>query len=195
MFKENNLSGMLVIYFKGSPFSALNMVYPGRFKPWELKSTPLSYWNKNTAIKATRWLIEEKLKLTDEDLKNKLSQKLFEENNLLGMLTNCFHCSPFEAIDTAYPGKFKPWEFKRCPLSYWTRENGIKATKWLIEEKLKWSHNDIKEKLTNYIFVDNGLRGMLQGCFNNSPFNAIDATYPGKFKKEDFKSYHISHRL
>lgn len=195
-FDENKLCGMLDCCFKGSPFDAINTAYPGRFKPWEFKmQVPRNYWNKNTAIEATKWLVEYKLKLTDENLKEKLSVKLFEENNLLGMLDICFNFSPFKAIEAAYPGKFKPWEFNRCPSFYWTKENGIKATKWLIEEKLKWSYNDIKEKLTNYIFITNGLSGMLQVCFSNSSFEAINATYPGKFKKEDFKGYQIHSRF
>lgn len=194
-FRNNKLSSMLNRCYNGSPFKAINNVYPRKFKPWEFKSTPMSYWSKTTAKEATRWLVEEKLNLSDEELKECLSIKLFEENNLLGMLTNCFHCSPFEAINNVYPNKFKPWEFKRCVFSYWTRDNGIKAIRWLIEEKLKWSDNDIKEKLSGDTFRENKLGGMLQICFSNSPYEAINATYPNKFKKEDFKSYHISNRL
>ena len=42
-------------------------------------------------------------------------------------------------------------------------EKGMHATKWLIEEELKWSDGDIKEKLTERTFFKYGLGGN-DGC-------------------------------
>lgn len=195
LFYDNKLSSMLNSLFDNSPFKAIESAYPGKFKPWEFKITARGYCTEENATEATKWLVEEKLNLSDEELKECLSIKLFEENNLLGMLTSCFHCSPFDAINNVYPNKFKPWEFKSTPINFWTRDNGIKSVIWLIEERLKWSDNDIKEKLSGDIFRENKLGGMLQVCFDSSPYEAINATYPNKFKKEDFKSYHIGNKV
>jgi hypothetical protein len=73
---------------------------------------------------------------------------------------------------------------------YWdNKENGIKATKWLIEEKLKLNDEELKEQLSVKLFIENGVGGMLQHCFNYSPYEAINTTYPNRFKKSDFKNY------
>ena len=141
------------------------------------------------SIKVTKYLIEERLKLTDEEIKEQLSVNLFKDNNLYGMLNSCFKDSPYQAINETYPNKFKEWEFKSVPTSFWTKEKGIEATKWLIEEKLKLTDEELKEQLSSNLFKDNKLSGMLNYCFNGSPYQAINETYPNKFKPEDFKYF------
>ena len=120
---------MLNYYFKGSPYEIINNTYPNKFKEWEFKFVPQGYWkNKENGIKATKWLIEEKLKLSDEELKEQLSVNLFIDNGLWGMLLHCFNGSPYEAINNVYPDKFKEWEFKVAPMGYWG------ATRFLVEK-------------------------------------------------------------
>ena len=189
LFKDNNLNGMLKICFNGSPYQVINTTYPNKFKEWEFKNVPTSFWTKEKGIEATKWLIEEKLKLTDEEIKEQLSINLFRDN-LNSMLYTCFNNSPYQAINTVYPNKFKEWEFKSTPHSFWTKEKGIEATKWLIEEKLKLTDEKLKEQLSINFFKDNKLYGMIQLCFNGSPYQAINTIYPNKFKEEDFKYFY-----
>lgn len=184
------LAGMLRMCFNNSPYSAINIIYPNRFKPWEFAFVAKNYWkSEESCITATKWLVEEKLHLSDKELKNNLSFALFKYNNLKGMLTCHFNNSPFEAINLAYPNKFKPWEFTRCSKKYWTKETAVEATRWLVEEKLHLSDDEIKENLSNRLSIDNGLGGMIHIIYNYSLFNAINEAYPNKFKKEDFKNY------
>lgn len=184
IFKKYNLMGMLDAVYNGSPFNAITELYPN-IKPWELRNAPFKYWNKQTAIEATKWLIKEKLKWNDNEIKQKLNVEIFKVNNLYGMLVVVYNHSPFEALNAVYPNKFKPWELKMTP-HFWNETTAIEATKWLIEEKLKWLEEDIKTNLTYKVFINNGLRGVMR-VFDASPFKAINATYPGKFKREDFK--------
>ena len=187
IFHKNGLGGMLQLLFNNSPYDAIENCYPGRFKPWEFKCIPNGYWNKETAAKATRWLIEEKLKWTDEDIKNNLSCKTFHENGLFGMLVVVFNYIPYEVIENCYPGRLKPWEFKSVPNGYWNKETAAKATRWLIEEKLKWNDEDIIKKLSRDVFYENGLIGMLNIIFNGNSYEAISNAYPGKYKKQGRK--------
>ena len=87
----------------------------------------------SNSVKVTKYLVEEKLKLSDEELKEQLSLKLFKDYKLGGMADICFNNSPYQAINTAYPDKFKEWEFKNTSRDFWTKDKGIEATKWLIE--------------------------------------------------------------
>ena len=98
------------------------------------------------------------------------------------MLYTCFNNSPYQAINTAYPNKFKEWEFKMTPINFWNKEKGVEATRWLIEEKLKLSEKELEEQLSYKLFEDNGLGGMLQCCFNSSYNQAILETYLDRFK-------------
>lgn len=158
-----------------------------------LKIFPSGFWNSedsiSNAIKITKYLIENHLKWDDEDLINKFSLKVFKENFLYGMLVSCFDGSPYKALNSVYPNKFKPWELKSVPNCYWTKETGILASKWLIEEVLKWDEATIKNNLSSKIFIDYNLNSMFRICFNQSTYKLINSTYPNKFKKSDFKSY------
>lgn len=68
---------------------------------------------ENICTPIIKYLIEDKLNWSEEDIKNNLERKTFRENKLGGMLTHIFNDSPYLAINTAYPNKYKPWELKR----------------------------------------------------------------------------------
>lgn len=68
LIKKYKLGGMIALVYKSSPYAMLNDLYPGRFKKWELKYTPSNFWTEKTALEALRWTIEEKEKLTNEEL-------------------------------------------------------------------------------------------------------------------------------
>jgi len=180
LFSEYKLQGLLKYIFNDRLFQALNSVYPNQFKEWELKSTPKNFWNEETAIQATKWLIEEKLRWTGSDLKEKIDVKIFTNYGLTGMLKAIYHYCIWQAINAAYPNQFKEWELKNTPYNFWNETTAIQATKWLIEEKLKWTKEDIKEKLSQKVFIDNGLSGMLQTLYNSSPWQAINTAYPNQ---------------
>ena len=184
-FIKNSLTSIISL-FNGSPYLAIENAYPGKFKPWELPSVPKKNWNVKTAREATIWLIEEKLKWSDEDVRRNLSKNTFKENSLRGMLNLLFNGSPYLAIENAYPRKFKAWEFSKTSKKFWNLKTAREATIWLIEEKLKWSNEDVKKKLTRNIFIQNSLGGMLTILFNNSPYLAIENAYSGKFKAWEF---------
>ena len=61
---------------------------------------------------------------------------------------------------------------KTFPKGFWQQpeaiDNAIKCTKYLIEEKLNLSKEELKKQLSMKLFIENGLSGMLTTCFNNS---------------------------
>ncbi|HEY5523771.1 MAG TPA: hypothetical protein VIK26_00375 [Clostridium sp.] len=188
-FKENKLGGLLCSKYNDSPFTAIIDAYPEKdFHAWDFVNAPNDYWQgekgKENAICATKWLIEEQLKWSDTEIIGKLSQDVFKENNLLGMLKKVFNSTLYEAIDATYPGRFKKWEIGgHVNNDYWDKNDGVLAVKWLIEEQLKWSDTSIKKSYSKQIFKDNNLYGMIQSCFNSSPFEAINSAYPNRFKE------------
>ena len=169
---------MINLLYNNSPFEAINSAYPNRFKPWELNSVPKGYWTLERGREATKWLVEVKLNGLTDNIVNTLSMRTFKRNGLRGMIATVFNDSPYKALNSVYPDKFKPWQLNSVPKHYWTLEKGIQATKWLIEEKLKLSPNCIKGNVTRNNFVENGLRGMLMTCFNKSYKKALKTTYP-----------------
>ena len=187
LFDKHGLKGMLKLY-NGSPYAAVNAAYPNRFHPWEFAKTPYGFYdNEKNRLDALRWLIEEKLKLTDDEIKEKVSLNFFKEHSLGGLVSIRFNGSPYAALNALYPGKFKQWELKQACLGLWQeRENRVEAIRWLVEEKLQLTPCELKKTLSKKIFVDNGLEGLLNGSYNGSPVEAIKDAYPDEYKSWDF---------
>lgn len=173
-------------------FDIIDAIYPNKFKPWELSKVSNNYWNIETGKQIVKWLIEKELKWDEENIKEKYNLNLFKKYNLENMLNVVFGNSPYKALNTVYPGKFKPWELKkmRGPRNYWNRKTGVQAVKWLLEEKLKWNKEEVKRNLTVKIFRKYGLGNMLNVVFGNSTYRALNVAYPGEFGDVNFKRRH-----
>lgn len=90
--------------------------------------------------------------------------------------------SDIEIYEMVLEGKLK-----KFPLRFWTDSGVLQTsrdlTKYLIEKRLKWHDEDIRQNLSQKTFIDNKLNGMLQRVFDGSPYLALDNAYPGKFKE------------
>ncbi|WP_298845936.1 hypothetical protein [uncultured Clostridium sp.] len=177
-FRIHRLSGMLHIVFNCSTYKAINTVYLNKFKPWELICVPQSYWTSQSAIQSTKWLIEERLKYSEIDIKKHLTLNIFTKNGLGGMVQTIYNNSSFKAISLAYPGKFKPWELINVPNGYWNVAIGIEAIKWLIEDILKLSPQEAVLKVNLTIINKYKLSNVVDRCFEGSYKKAIKTAFP-----------------
>lgn len=179
--RENKLNWLLLIN-EGSPFKILNEIYPNKFNEWELGRVRHGFWNiKENRIKATKWLVEEKLKITIKDIPQNITSKTFIENGLNGLLA--YHNnSPYSVVDEVYSNKFKPWEFKAVRNNFWNNKNNrVDAIRWLIESKLEGKDTaDIRYK----DFKDNKLKGLLDVYYNNNIERALKEAYPNSVFKD-----------
>lgn len=153
---------MLKRAFNSTIFEGLEAAYPGKFKKWELgEHVQNDYWNKDNGILAVKWLLENKLKWSDAEIKKNYSKQIYKDNNLYGMIQICFNSSPFEALNSAYPNKFKEWELPNVSRNFWNSdENCISAIKWLFEEKLRIDFTTAEHKLSKKHFKANNLLGL-----------------------------------
>ena len=94
------------------------------------------------------------------------------------MLSVVYNDSVFEALNTAYPNKYLPWNLSSVPKNYWKNVDNVKsALKWLIEDKLKFSIKEIETNLTIELITQNGLSGLLR-WYNGIPFDILKNIYP-----------------
>ncbi|MBI2549429.1 DUF4046 domain-containing protein [Candidatus Woesearchaeota archaeon] len=115
-FYEHNLGGILDNFHKRWYFDAIEEAYPGRFHPWEFRWAPKRYWEgeqgKRHVREATKWLIEEKLKIPISQIPTTITTRFLRKHRLTRVLVACNN-SPAVVIENAYPGRFKPEEFRR----------------------------------------------------------------------------------
>lgn len=128
----------------------------------KIKRFPLNYWRQSgvefEAAIITRYFIEQILKWDEEEIKEKTNEMVFRKHKLSGMLEYVFDRSPFQAIDNAYPNKFKAFELNCVPRGYWSDLDNIEeALQYLLEKSGKNKY----EELTNKDFLKFHLGGLL----------------------------------
>ena len=187
---DNNLGGLLSEAGRGSSFRLLEEFAPGEFKPWELKSSSsgINYWeSKDNRVNAIKNLIENILGWDEEQVKKYLTQDTFNNNDLSGLIAcSAYNGSPYKALNEAYPNKYLPWELPAVPTGFWDiKDNRINATKWLFETKLKWSIDDIKKKVSQKVFVENGLASLI-AKLDGGVYAIVLEAYPNEIQEWDF---------
>ncbi|MFV1457335.1 hypothetical protein [Bacillus mycoides] len=111
---------------------------PGVFKSWEFAHAPCGFWTKDTAIAAVKWAIEDKCKLQESQIP-KIDSDWVEDNKLGTPFNKLWKKSFHAMINDVYPGRFNPWDFRRVPTGYWTKETVIKYLRWFVLDKNKYT--------------------------------------------------------
>jgi|GEM_PF-4789330 len=96
----------------------------------------------------------------------------------------------FEMSDTEVYQLVKDGSLKSFPHGMWDGVSGIqtakKILKYVFENILEWSIEDIKRKSDRKIFEEYKLNGMLSSVFDGSMYIAIGETYPELKEWADF---------
>ncbi|MBE5821197.1 MAG: DUF4046 domain-containing protein [Clostridiales bacterium] len=149
-------------------------------EPWELKDGYNGYLSdKKNCKKIMKWICKKEGINTRKKFCEKMNVKLFRKYGLgravvlMGGLYNY--------VNYVYPGKYKPWELN---ISKITDDIAMQAVKWLIEEELKWSKEEVCKNICANTFRDHGLESILSHKFGNSPIKALEFAYPGEYTKE-----------
>lgn len=180
LFNKNKLSGLLACSYGSSPIYAVQSSFPEfKAKEWEFVKVSANLWageaGKKRAIEAVKWMIEEKLGWTKEEIVLNLSTNTFIENRLAGLLVTVFDNSVHKAISETYPGLCEPWELNNAPMHFWTLETATKAVRWLVEDKLKWSKRKALMDFSSNVLKQNRLSSIAN---NYHPMEILCNAFP-----------------
>lgn len=170
-------------------YKLLEEFYPQEIEIWELSNVKRGFWCKETAIKATKWMIEN-LGWERDEIKKYMSKKVFIDNGLEGMLKVVYNNSTYMAIADAYPNEFERFEVA-VSKGYWTEETCAEAIRCVIENKLNFSEKDVREKLSKNHFREYKITYPIQKLYEGDFYNAIDAAYPGVYKRYELKGFNF----
>ncbi|WP_242311261.1 DUF4046 domain-containing protein [Bacillus cereus group sp. BfR-BA-01331] len=183
------LRGLLNHQYENSPYKMIDDLYPNRFKEWDFGMTSLNFWNKEKALEVLKWIIEEKEKLSEEGLLEFYNKKWLEKNKLGSPLVMYWNGSPYAMINDLYPNRFKEWELKVTPAGYWKENSSLEALRWIIEEKEKLTEEQLLNVYSQRWLINKKLWTPLKRFWNGSPYEMLNALYPGRFSKEMLKGY------
>ena len=178
---DNGLKYLFDIY--DNTYDIIQIVYPNKFKQWEIKDSinnQEKYWTEDKLIECVKWIIEDELKYTVEEINKYNAYRIKIDLKLHEYIISKYTPSISYILELAYPGKFNIWEFdKRIPKNYWKNKNNIiRAMKWLMEEKYN-IFIDSSRRLTTDIFRKYGLDKLLKIY---SIYELVELAYPGEFK-------------
>lgn len=85
-FIDNKLSGMLRQVYGDSPFKAVDDIYNGKIKPWELKCCPMGFWDDElNRVKGIMWVLKSK-GIAIENIYRDLTALMFTECGVRGLI-------------------------------------------------------------------------------------------------------------
>ncbi len=195
-FLQSVKLGTVFCMFNNVPFKVIDYCFSELdIYHFELPRVSSGYWDEeNNRLDALLWIAKrENIDLENlEDVNKRLlkspSYKLISRKGAIFREEG----GVFKFLDLYYKGRYKSWQLPSKDYK-WTLKKGIEATKWLIDEVLGWSKQDVCEKISVKVFRDNDLDSMLHRVFNHSPLLALQTTYPElNYRKEDIKSYSIN---
>ncbi|MFZ2960832.1 MAG: ATPase, T2SS/T4P/T4SS family [Candidatus Ozemobacteraceae bacterium] len=175
----------------GSRFALLELVRPGRYKPWQVgegKRWAAADDANLLAREALDWMMTVKLGCSRGDLPGLLTSDLFKDAGLDPLLAR-FNGSIYQLVQAVYPSVFKPWQFPEEESRLWFREDRLEtakdATRWLVESRLSLPVDEVPKVIGLKDFHQHGLSNLLD-LFNQSLFAVIENAYPGRFKPWEF---------
>ncbi|MGH0803511.1 hypothetical protein ACQVTZ_26810 [Bacillus cereus] len=156
--------------YNSSPYAMLIDAFPNCLKEWELRMTPINFWTISKALEALRWTIEEKEKLTNEQLLSLYGKNWLKRHKLISPCSMFWNDNPYAYLNALYPNQFKGWQLSVVSKSFWTKQKALEISQWTIEEKEQL----IRQELLN-VYGENWLKKhkLISPCgmfWNSSPY-------------------------
>ena len=168
--------------FNSSIFSLITYCFPEfDIRYWELNKVEDGFWEKEKNRKEFMiWLAEkEGIYLNSIHDLTKINAKLIQKYG--GSKAIKYGGGVYELIKLVAEVDVKEWQVIKMPV--WTEEKVRNAVKWLVEERLKWTKEQVVDGISANVFYDNDLGGMLKRYCNHSPLRALQIAYLGEYTK------------
>ncbi|MFL0574821.1 hypothetical protein ACH0BK_27980 [Priestia megaterium] len=176
-------------------YEVIDNAYPGRFKPWQFQQVPDKYWDgeegKKRAIKAVKYVIEEKLKIPLNEIPIQVNIHFFNQHSLGGVFS-LFGQSPFQVVEAVYPSVFKPWQFAHVPMNCWKNQEYVREAmdNFLFKQLHFSSYKEVLLKLKRNHFTDFQLTGLFQMAFD-SRMNNVREWIKNQLMDIDEQSFYV----
>jgi len=168
--------------FDTNIFKLITYCFPEmNIKYWELNKVQNSFWeNENNRKEFMLWLAEkESIDVTSIDSLKKIDARLIQKYG--GSKPLKFGGGLYSLILLIAKVEVKEWQVIK--MRVWTEAKVKAAVKWLVEEQLKWTHEDVVNKISAKIFYEYDLGGLLSKYCDHSPIRALQVAYPGEYTK------------
>lgn len=162
----------------------LSFVYPGEFNEFDFHRLPTNYWANIEKIKARFEYKLNKNKIPFHDIPKHITYDLLINWGFSNPLKR-HENSPYQLINTIYPGAFKPYEFRKIPQRFTTNKEMLKEQFINMVEREKIAFQEIPQKVTQDLLYKYKFHGAMT-YYRNSTSKFIMSLFPDKFIPKDF---------
>jgi hypothetical protein len=147
---KHKLDGGFKTLFRAIPFEMTEYAFPEwMIEPWELRRSPVGFWNEETSTIAIKWMIEQKLSWGYEDAVKHLKYDVFKEFGLDSMLGIVYGHSVYDAISKTYPEN--DWEIIKQRTSTELQLKKLANTNpIIIKKRVIFDELDIKNIINSF---------------------------------------------
>lgn len=182
LLREYQLAGINK-QFGSSTYEIVKYCFPEwDIKPWELSICPNAFWKTPAnCAEACVWVCQKEGIAEDKELFcRKFSAKMLEKHGIGKAMEHSGGL--YELAKLSFPHwNLKPWHMNKTAKI--TKEIVIDAVKWMIEEKLKWTHEQVCQNISVRTFYECGIgKVLMKGC-HHSPIEALQIAYPGQYER------------
>ena len=170
------------IAFNSNVYNLITYCFPEfDIKYWELNKVENGFWEKeDNRREYMLWLAKkENIDTKSIDDLKRINARLINSN--FGSKALKFGGGVYQLVLLIAEVDIKEWQLIK--ISCWDEEKVKDAVKWMIEEKLKWTHEDVVNNISAKVFYDNDLGGLLSKFCYHSPIKALKIAYPGEYTK------------
>ena len=177
-FSEHYMGGFRKFFDFGESEIIIYSFPEWDIKYWEFNKVPPKFWeDKQNQKEFVEWIAKkENLDITTKEGLKKLTAPIIMKHGGSKALT--YAGGEFELLNSVANGQYMKWEIIK--MTAWKRQDIIEATKWLIEEKLQLTPEQVC-KISVADFAKYNLDGMLQKGCKHSILGALELAYPGKY--------------
>lgn len=165
-FIDMKLIGMLNTLYSNQIYKALDDVYPGKWKRWELKYTTRGcITTDKDADEVIKWVIDTKMDGSIERAKRELTYHYLISLGLRTVADICLKKPIADILNRIYNAEYKAYDFRKLPSGYWKKEGIIeKGLRDLIRDSFNSDKLEAYNEITVQMLVDKGLQGIYKEC-------------------------------
>ena len=207
--KASGLGGLAAHYHENTA-RLIQLVF-SEARPWRLKHVPHGFWDSDdNRFDALDDFLQHVgcgsiVGLTpeatyDKELKKRVSRRTLTGFHLSNLLASQYDGRQYDMFHDIFPGQILPWTLAQVRISSWpdAQEVGVNAMRWVVEDYLGLSCEELPAVLTDRLMKALGFSGIMRNPvfgFENSPFRIADALYPGTFTPDDFSRFRPCSRI
>ena len=187
-FTEHSMGGFRK-FFDMKDYNVIKYCFPEMdIKPWEMRKVEDKFWEDPENQKDFILWVMKKEKInpaSKEDLRRFTARIIIKYggSRILKMEENIY-----TILAPIIEHRYEEWEIMKVRV--WTTEKMIKAVKWLVEEKLKYT---LEQACTLKVsdFKEYNLDGMLQKGCNHSIIKALNLAYGDAFVRDGIRGIRL----